>query len=382
MGWFAEQFVSVPSIRKPAIVFLRSFRRPAVVNATALRNCNIQNNLSQDIGVEKELDVFGVGNAIVDMLAFVPDEFISEQGLQPGSMTLMDTERQASILHQLKQLDVKLASGGSAANTMVAIAQSGGSGVYCGKVARDTNGEFYRQDMEEAGIKFETEMAPESADPTGTCVVLTTPDAERTMCTHLGISTSLSKSDLDLNRMAQCKYSYIEGYLWDAEGPREACVEAFEQSRKLGLVTSFTFSDPFLVDRYHSQFLDLVPKYCDMLFCNADEAKRLCETDSLDDCAKKLGELCKLAFITDGANGCLVVQDNECHLIKGFPVSAIDTVGAGDAFAGGVLSGMAQGRGALASAKWGNYLAAQVVSITGPRMAESLASKVDEVTAI
>lgn len=332
--------------------------------------------------MEKKFDVFGVGNAIVDMLAFVPDNFISAQELQRGSMTLMDTDRQASILHKLSDHKVELASGGSAANTMVAIAQSGGSGFYCGKVAHDMHGEFYRQDMEESGIKFDVEMAPETADPTGTCVVLTTPDAERTMCTHLGVSTSLAKTDVNIDHLAACKYSYIEGYLWDAEGPREACIEAFEQSKRLGLITSFTFSDPFLVDRYHQQFMEIVPKYCDVLFCNADEARRLCETDSLDQCAQQLGEMAETVFLTDGPNGCLVILNREITPVAGFKVDAIDTVGAGDAFAGGVLFGLAKGMGGLQAARWGNYMASRVVSITGPRLPESMSDKIEEVTLV
>ncbi|MGI9516785.1 MAG: adenosine kinase [Pirellulaceae bacterium] len=332
--------------------------------------------------MDKEFDVFGVGNAIVDMLAFVPDSFIDEQGLDRGSMTLMDTVRQAGILQRLTDHKVELASGGSAANTMVAIAQSGGRGVYCGKVAHDTHGEFYRQDMEEAGIKFEVEMAPETADPTGTCVVLTTPDAERTMCTHLGISTSLHKSDLDVDRLAQCKYSYIEGYLWDAEGPRETCVEAFEQSKRLGVKTTFTVSDPFLVDRYHEQFRDMIPQYCDVLFCNADEAKQLCETDSLDECQKRLAKMCDLVFLTHSAKGCYVVAEGQATHVPGFQIVALDSVGAGDAFAGGVLYGLTHGMGNLQAARWGNYLASRVVEITGPRLHGSMSEKVDEIVLV
>lgn len=332
--------------------------------------------------MDKKFDVFGVGNAIVDLLAMVPDEFISLQDLQRGGMTLMDTDRQAGILHKLADHRMELASGGSAANTMVAIAQSGGTGVYCGKVAHDTHGEFYRQDMEKAGIKFDVAMAPESANPTGTCVVLTTPDAERTMCTHLGVSTSLTKDDINVEHLAASKFSYIEGYLWDAEGPRAACVETFEQSKKHGLITAFTVSDPFLVDRYQKQFLEIIPQYCDVLFCNADEARQLCEVDDLDQCGEKLGRMADTVFLTDGPNGCLVVFNGKVTRVPGFQVGAIDTVGAGDAFAGGVLFGLARCMGAVQAARWGNYLASRVVSIVGPRLPESMADMVDEVTVV
>lgn len=332
------------------------------------------------MSVDKNFDVFGVGNAIVDLLAMVPDDFIASQQLQRGGMTLMDTDRQASILHQLHDHKMELASGGSAANTMVAIAQSGGKGVYCGKVAHDTHGEFYRQDMEDAGIKFDVAMAPESSMPTGTCVLLTTPDAERTMCTHLGVSTSLTKSDINIDHLAASKFSYIEGYLWDAEGPREACIETFEQSKKHGLITAFTVSDPFLVDRYKSEFLDIIPKYCDVLFCNADEARELCGTVALDQCAEKLGQLAETVFLTTGPHGCLVVFNGKITSVPGFEVDAIDTVGAGDAFAGGALFGLARCMGAVQAARWGNYLASRVVSMVGPRLPGSMVDMIDEVT--
>ena len=152
------------------------------------------------VNSEKKLDVFGVGNALVDVLAQVEDQFVADIELAKGSMTLMDTEQQSSVLSGLENQSLRLASGGSAANTMVAIAQSGGSGVYMGKVAHDTHGEFYKKDMEEAGILFPVAMAPESSLPTGSCVVLTTPDAERTMCTCL-LYTSPSPRDRQKSRM-------------------------------------------------------------------------------------------------------------------------------------------------------------------------------------
>ena len=138
--------------------------------------------------------------------------------LPKGSMSLMDSEKQASVLNKLEHNSLRLASGGSAANTMVAIAQSGGTGIYVGRVAHDPHGEFYKQDMLEAGIEFPVELAPEASLPTGTSVILTTPDAERTMCTHLGISTNLKTEDVDFDLLAQSKVSYVEGYLWDPRG--------------------------------------------------------------------------------------------------------------------------------------------------------------------
>lgn len=327
----------------------------------------------------KKYNVFGVGNAIVDTLAQVEETFVSDLALNKGSMSLMDSEHQAKVLHGLEQHNLKMASGGSAANTMVAIAQSGGSGIYSGKVAHDPNGEFYKQDMQESGIEFPVELAAESSLPTGTCVVLTTPDAERTMCTHLGISTTLTKSELDFDLLAQCDCSYIEGYLWDADEPRAACIETFEQSKKLGIKAAFTFSDAFLLHRFGDDFRNLVNEYCDIVFCNADEAKQFFGMDDMDACAKEMAKICDLAFMTDGGNGCRVVENGSTTIVPGFAVNAVDTNGAGDAFAGGTLYGLTNGMPAVNAAKWGNYFASRVVEHIGPRIEGSMASHVESV---
>lgn len=326
----------------------------------------------------RKYDVFGVGNALVDILAHVNDSFVEKFGFKKGSMTLMDAATQGQILQHLEMSSLQLASGGSAANTMVNIAQSGGRGIYCGKVTHDTYGEFYRRDMQQAGIHFPVAAAPEAALPTGTCVVLTTPDAERTMCTHLGVSTSLTKHDLAIDQLAECQLSYVEGYLWDAPQPREACIETFEQSRRLGVRTSFTFSDAFLVNRFPDDFRRVVREYCDIVFCNADEAYRYCENDNLQQCVADIGTQVALAFVTNSADGCYVCENGTISHVPGFPVKAIDTVGAGDAFAGGTLYGLSQGWSASQAARWGNYLASRVVSKVGARLNESLAGDMQQ----
>ncbi len=320
---------------------------------------------------EKTTDVFGIGNALVDILALVDDDYVREHDLTKGGMMLVDAEKQAVLLRYLTNTSLNLRSGGSAANTMIAVAQSGGTGFYAGKVARDAHGEFYRQDMLDAGIHFDVHPAPTSNGPTGTSLVLTTPDAERTMCTHLGVSTELSPTDINVDRLSRCKYAYIEGYLWDAETPRKACVEAMQQARKYGVKVSFTFSDPFLVDRFPKDFSAIVDEYCDVVFCNADEVRRFVGSESLDECAAQLGSLVDLCFITDGANGCLVVESDGTQRVAGFDVKAVDTVGAGDAFAGGVLYGLTNGLTPVQSARWGNYLASRIVEVHGARLEES-----------
>ena len=250
------------------------------------------------MSAEKTTDVFGVGNAMVDILALVEEDFVREHDLPKGGMLLVDTEKQGGLLKALEGHALEMRSGGSAANTMIAIAQSGGNGFYSGKVARDTNGEFYRQDLLESGVHFDVHPASEEDNPTGTCLVLTTPDAERTMLTHLGVSTQLGPSDIDSDRLAKCKYSYIEGYLWDPPNPRQASVAAMEESKKHNVKVSFTFSDPFLVDRFTDDFRRVVNEYCDVLFCNADEGRRFCETESLDEAVQQIVVIVALTYIT------------------------------------------------------------------------------------
>ncbi len=328
---------------------------------------------------DKKYDVFGVGNAIVDILAQVEDSVISDLELNKGGMALMSTGQQGDVLDRINHPSLSFASGGSAANTMVSIVQSGGTGVYSGKVANDANGQFYIKGMQDEGLEFYIPPAENAEELTGSCVVLTTPDAERTMCTHLGISTALHKEDLDFDLLEQSKCSYMEGYLWDAEEPRKACVATFEESKKLGIRTAFSFSDPFLIDRFGDQFKGLVNDYCDIVFCNADEARMFLGVDSIEACAEKMGQICELVFITDGGSGCYVIEKGGIAKVEGFPVKAIDTVGAGDSFAGGVLYGLTNGFDTLKAARWGNYFAAQVVSRIGPRLTESLESKKTEV---
>ncbi|MEB3281505.1 MAG: adenosine kinase [Lyngbya sp.] len=326
-------------------------------------------------------NVFGVGNALLDILALVDDNFIQNHNLNRGAMTLMDAENQGKLLQQLENQSLELRCGGSAANTMIAIAQSGGSGYYTGKVGEDTNGAFYRQDMVALGIGFEVDPHIHPDNPTGTCLVLTTPDAERTMCTNLGVSTQLSVSDINIEHLRSCQYSYVEGYLWDAPEPRKASIETMEQSKRLGVKVAFTFSDGFLLDRFSDDFHKLVSEYCDVVFCNASEVRHFCQSESLEDCASKLGKIVDLAFITDGEKGCLVVEKGQITPVPGFPVKPVDTVGAGDAFAGGVLYGLTNGLTLEQSARWGNYLGSQVVQIHGPRLPKSPVDQLQTVIA-
>ena len=324
-----------------------------------------------------KFDVFGVGNALVDILVYVDDKFLKDNKIEKGIMTLVDAEAQGHILAALKDHKKELRSGGSAANTMIAIANSGGTGAYTGKVSKDTYGEFYKDDMEDAGIKFEVPPAKEGH--TGTCVVLTTPDAERTMLTHLGISTSLQPTDIDTDILKKSKIAYVEGYLWDGDNTKKASTLTMEEAKKAGVQVSYTYSDPFCVNRSKDDFINLTKEYVDIAFCNFEEAKALSGSDKQEDAVGFIGSLCKTAFMTDSANGAYICHEGKVSLVPGFPEKPLDTTGAGDAFAAGVLYGMTQGYTLEKAARWGNYVASRIIMETGARLAVKLMGRQDEI---
>ena len=307
------------------------------------------------IDMTKKIDVFGVGNALVDTLVFVDDKFLKKTGMNKGVMTLADGEQQAVILNMLQDHSLELRSGGSAANSMWSISRCGGNAAYASVVSDDPNGEFYRNDLVKNNVMFTSEPLPESEGPTGTCIVLTTPDAERTMSTHLGVSVKMDKEFIHLETLQDSKFIYVEGYLWDSAKSKEACMYALEVAANHGVCRSFTFSDPFCVNRSRDEFENLIRNHCDIVFCNAQEVSAFARKNSLEEAISYVGEMVELAFITNSAAGCIVMQNGKQQLVPGFPVKAIDTNGAGDAFAGGVLHALSQGKTAIQAAKWGNY---------------------------
>jgi len=320
-------------------------------------------------------NVFAVGNALVDIIASVNDNFLKENKLRKGFMTLVDTEFQTKILQQLNQ-NTSLRSGGSAANTMIGIANCGGNGVYIGKVANDTNGAFYKMDMEKFGIVYEVKPGD---GVTGTCVVLTTPDGERTMLTNLGISSELSKSDIDEEKLAQSEIVYVEGYLWDKETTKQACLHTMQIAKKLGKKVSFTYSDPFCVNRSREDFLKITQEYVDIAFCNHEEAMAITSTENPEDAIYELSHLTSLAFMTWGAQGAYIANQGLIKHIPGFSVKPVDSNGAGDAFAAGVLYGLTHGYSVEKACRWGNYMASRVILEIGPRLSYSLKGKQEEV---
>ena len=321
-------------------------------------------------------NVFGVGNALVDIVVRVDDNFLKENKIRKGVMTLVDSYLQNQLFKSISDKVPDKRYGGSAANTLIGLANSGGTGYYTGKVASDSNGEFYKADMEKSGIEFNV---PPGEGFSGTCLVMTTPDGERTMLTNLGISSELSKNDINSNIIADSEIIYVEGYLWDKENTKEACIYTMQEAKRLGKKIAFTYSDPFCVNRSRDDFKHLTKEYVDIAFCNHEEAMALTQTDSPEDAIQALAEYCGLVFMTWGHHGAMISNEGIEKHIPGYPVKAIDSNGAGDAFASGVLYGITHGFSIEDSCKWGNYMASQVIQVVGPRLPFSIKDKLTEV---
>ena len=315
-------------------------------------------------------NVYGVGHALVDIQYKVHPDLLGKLGIEKGVMTLIDIERQQTLFAALDQDPVASASGGSAANTMIGLAQFGGSAFYACLTGRDEWGDFYQRDLEKAGVATSADNRSEGI--TGQCIVFITPDADRTLNTFLGISSAIGPAQLDAENIAASQYVYLEGYLLSSENGYEACREAQRIARAAGTAVSLTLSDPFMVSTFKDRFATLVDAGVDLLFCNEDEAFAVSGTNERQAAVQALAERTTTACVTCGADGALIRESGRTYSIPGVPIKPVDTTGAGDLFAGGVLYGLTHDLGVENAGKLGSYAAAQVVSQYGPRLNHSL----------
>ncbi len=310
-------------------------------------------------------DVVGIGNALVDVIAHAPDDFLDDYDLVKGSMTLIETDR-AVQLYDALDAAVEM-SGGSAANTMCGIASFGGRAAYVGKVNGDDLGEVFGHDLRAVGVAFQ-QVEDDHGTPTGRCVIVVTPDAQRTMNTYLGVSSFLSSDDVDHDLVARSAVLYMEGYLYDRADAKAAFRDAAAVAHEHGRTVSLTLSDSFCVDRHRSDFRALVKDSVDLLFGNEDELLALYELDSFDAAVAALRDECEMAAITCGAEGCVIITPDEVVSVPAVPVDrVIDTTGAGDLFAAGFLFGLTNGRELAECGHLGSVAAAEVISHVGPR---------------
>ncbi len=318
-----------------------------------------------DAGVDLRFDVVGIGNALVDVIAHQDDAFLAGEGLVKGSMTLIETDRALS-LHTAMGAGIEL-SGGSAANTITGVASFGGRAAYLGKVAADDLGAMYGHDLRAVGVTFA--HRPDGTDvPTGRCLIVVTPDAERTMNTYLGVSSMLGPDDIDLDVVAAARIVYFEGYLFDRAPAKEAYFLAARVAHEHGRRVSLSLSDSFCVDRHRDDFLRLIEGEVDLLFGNRDELLSLYRTDDFDAAVASVRGHCELAAITVGAAGSLIITADDVLAVPAEPVGhVVDTTGAGDLYAAGFLYGLSQGAALTECGRLGSVAAAEVISHVGAR---------------
>jgi len=321
--------------------------------------------------VEPSIDVAGVGNAIVDVIATVSDEFIAGHKLVKGAMTLIDAER-ATSLYALMPPGIE-SSGGSAANTVVGLVSMGGSAAFIGKVRNDQLGEVFIHDLRSAGVDYEVDPGLDGA-PTARCLIQVTPDAERTMNTFLGKSVDLAPSDVDEELVASAAVTYCEGYLWDVDVAKAAISCAMDIAHSAGRTVSLTLSDSFCVDRHREEWLDLLADKVDLVFANEAEICSLFETDDFEEASAEIRQLVEVSALTRSANGSVVVAGKNTWEIPAAPVDrVVDATGAGDLYASGFLYGVSHGADLQRCATLGGLAAAEVISHIGARPRQSLA---------
>ena len=314
---------------------------------------------------KKKIDLVGIGNAIVDIVSNIDDEFLTRNLLKKGSMNLINLQDSSNILNDCNI--IKKVSGGSAANTVVSLANLGNNVEFIGRIKDDEFGNFFSKDIKESGATFNSKYV-ETRESSAHSVILITPDAQRTMCTYLGASTEFEPDDINYESIKLSKYLYLEGYLWDSELAKKAFIKAAKIAKESKTKIILSLSDAFCVDRHRESFLDLINDFVDILFCNEEEVKSLFKINDLEKCKIKIKSLCELTAITLGEKGSLIVNKNKTELIKPFLFGkAIDTTGAGDIFAGGFIHGLINNLSLNDCGQIGSICAGHIVTQIGSR---------------
>ncbi|MEO5334950.1 MAG: adenosine kinase [Magnetococcus sp. YQC-5] len=314
-----------------------------------------------------QYDVYGIGHALVDTEVKVTDDFLAKAELTKGTMTLIDESRRAQLLDLLGSTTRHRSCGGSSANTLIGLAQLGGRAFHSCKIANDENGLFFARDMKTNGVDNDLDHRA-SPGTTGQCLVLITPDAERTMCTHLGISETFSCSDLTPSLLTASQWLYVEGYLVTAAPTRQAALEAVRIARKHGIKIALTFSDVSMIEFFRASIEEIIGPGVDLLFCNQAEALKYADTDDIEVAKSILSQKCSAFGLTLGAHGAVISIDRKEWQIPGTPVQAIDANGAGDLFAGALLYGLTHGFSPEQAGKLACRASALLVTRYGARL--------------
>lgn len=321
-------------------------------------------------------DVVGIGNAIVDVIAHADEAFLAREKLVKGTMTLIDAAR-AEALYRLMGPAVEI-SGGSVGNTMAGLASLGGTGAFVGKVRDDFLGQVYRHDITAAGIRFDTPAAT-GGPGTARCLILVTPDGQRTMGTYLGVGAELGPADIEPDLIAAAEITYLEGYLYDPPAAQEALRKAGALARAAGRKVALSLSDPFCVGRHRAAFRELVDGHVDILFANEVEICSLYETADFAEAAAAVRGRVAIAALTRSAQGSVILADGAEHVVAAAPVAlVVDTTGAGDLYAAGFLYGLTRGLPLPTCGAIGSLCAAEIISHVGARPETQLSRLVAE----
>ncbi len=312
-------------------------------------------------------DVFGMCNPLYDLHVEATDELLATLGVAKGGMFLVSHEQQREMVPQVYDRIVAASPGGSGANTMIGLAQVGGKGVFTGHAGKDDHARLYREGLEARGIRANIGA---SEGDTGICVVLFTPDAERTMLTYLGRAQSLSRDDVDVDDLAASKYLYVTAYLWDTDTQKDAVQFAMAEANRTGVKVCLNLSDPFCVNRHKDELLGLVRGHVDVVMGNAHEVCHLTDCEDPRDGARKLAENAEIVAVTLDSAGSMIVEGGKEYAIPVYAVEAVDATGAGDAYAAGLLHGLSAGLPLDKAGRIASYVAGQVVAQVGPRLTD------------
>ena len=318
--------------------------------------------------MNKKYNVYGIGNALVDIDFEVTQNFLSDHEIKKGLMTLVDEETQYRLINAINHDDAEKKSGGSAANTIMAVSQFGGNAFYSCKVADDDFGNFYLDDLAEAGISTNLDGKKREKGITGKCLVMITDDADRTMNTFLGITTSLSTAEVDEKAIKESDYIYLEGYLVASPTAFEAMKLTKQLADKHNVKTSITLSDPSIVEAFQGLFHEVIGDGVDLLFCNEEEALKFTDSSNINVAREALKKVAKKFVITQGKNGAMIFDGDTFIDIEPYEVDAVDTNGAGDMFAGAFLYGITNGHSYAGSGKLASLASSKIVSQYGPRL--------------
>jgi sugar/nucleoside kinase (ribokinase family) len=333
--------------------------------------------------MSKKYNVFGIGNALVDIVTEVDDQFLTDHNIEKGLMTLVDEEHQTRVSNAINMNNSNKQCGGSAANSIIAVSQFGGSSYYSCKVANDELGNFYKKDLDANGV--DSNLCNEELEEgiTGKCLVMTTEDASRTMNSFLGITSNYSRGEIKEDTLKDSQYLYIEGYLVTSENGQDAMKYAKKLAEENGVKTALTFSDPSMVKYFRDQMESVVGASVDLLFCNEEEAMLYTGKDNLPEAREALKKDAKRFVITLGKNGAMIFDGDTFIDIEPYNVEAIDTNGAGDLFAGAFLYGITNGKSYADAGKLASLASSKVVTKFGPRLewnqAKEILNKLHEV---